>query len=178
MLALVRHGRTTWNLERRLQGRSDRPLDEMGRRQARAAARTLAARHWDAVVCSPLSRAHETAALIAAELGTPPPVPDPVLLERDYGLAEGITVAEAQERWPDGRYPGAETTVALAERSGHALRRLAAAPLATVVVGHGAFLRAGIEALTGQPFPRILNGDVILAERGSAGGPAFRLLPR
>jgi len=177
-LALVRHGRTSWNLERRLQGRTDRPLDEIGRRQARAAALTLASRPWASVVCSPLARAQETAALIAAELGAPAPTVDACLLERDYGVAEGVTVAEAHERWPDGHYPGAESANSLAERSGSALHRLAALPEPTIVVGHGAFLRAGIEALTGRPFPRILNGDVVLVEHGERGVPAFRLIPR
>lgn len=177
-LALVRHGRTSWNLERRLQGRTDRPLDDIGRRQAQAAALTLASRPWTSVVCSPLARAQETAALIAAELGTPAPVPDACLLERDYGVAEGVTVAEAFERWPDGLYPGAESPACLAERSGTALRRLAALPEPTIVVGHGAFLRAGIEALTGSPFPRILNGDIVLAEHDERGACTFRLIPR
>jgi uncharacterized phosphatase len=178
VLALVRHGRTSWNLERRLQGRTDRPLDDIGRRQAEAAARTLASRPWASVLCSPLSRAQETAALIAAELGTPAPVSDVRLLERDYGVAEGITVAEAHERWPDGHYPGAESPASLAARSGRALQCLAALPEPTIVVGHGAFLRAGIEALTGRSFPRILNGDVVLVEHDSAGACVFHLIPR
>src|SRR5690606_6630523 len=57
---LVRHGETDWNLERRVQGSSDIPLNETGRRQAARTARLLARRSWDAIYSSPLSRAMET----------------------------------------------------------------------------------------------------------------------
>ncbi len=68
-LALVRHGRTDWNRDDLLQGSSDIPLDDTGRAQAHEAARALAGLgRWNAVVCSPLSRARETAEIIAAEL--------------------------------------------------------------------------------------------------------------
>lgn len=179
-LALVRHGRTRWNLERRLQGRSDLALDEVGEQEALAAARTLAAWEWVTVVSSPLDRARETARIIANELGTGVPLVDGDLIERDYGLAEGFTVHEAQRLWPTGDYPLAESTAALAERTRAALDRLCALHEPTVVVGHGAFLRAGIEAVTGEGFPRILNGDVVLASAPRLAGTsrAFHLLAR
>ena len=59
-LFLVRHGETEWNRERRIQGRTDIPLNETGRAQARATGALLARRRWDAVLSSPLSRARET----------------------------------------------------------------------------------------------------------------------
>ncbi|NQD89088.1 histidine phosphatase family protein, partial [Paenarthrobacter sp. CM16] len=63
--ALVRHGQTDWNAERRLQGSTDIPLNDVGREQAREAVAFLSDQQWDTVVASPLSRAAETAEIIA-----------------------------------------------------------------------------------------------------------------
>jgi uncharacterized phosphatase len=166
-IALVRHGRTRWNAERRLQGRADLPLDEEGHRQALVAAGALSGGSWTRVVCSPLVRARRTAEIVAEELGLPAPALEPLLLERDYGDAEGVPVNEALERWPDGAYPGGETSVELDGRSGRALALLATP--GTVIVGHGAFLRSGIAALTRRPFPRIANGEVVVLDVAGAG---------
>ncbi|WP_068492676.1 histidine phosphatase family protein [Pseudoclavibacter helvolus] len=70
-LALVRHGRTAWNLERRLQGRSDIALDAHGELQAHAAGRLLARAQWGRVVTSPLTRAAQTASIIGSYFGSP-----------------------------------------------------------------------------------------------------------
>ena len=51
----VRHGQTDWNLERRIQGATDVPLNETGREQARETGRVLAERRWDGIVASPLA---------------------------------------------------------------------------------------------------------------------------
>lgn len=174
-LALVRHGRTSWNLERRLQGRSDIALDAHGELQAHAAGRLLARAQWGRVVTSPLTRAAQTAAIIGSHLGVVDPVVEPGLLERNFGQAEGMRVAEAAERWPSGDYPGAESTAELSERAGAAIVALLAAAGTAVVVSHGVFLRAGIEAVTGGVCPRILNGQVVLLER-TPGRPTARFL--
>lgn len=168
-LALVRHGRTPWNLERRMQGRSDIPLDEVGRAQADAAGRLLAEAVWHRVVSSPLQRAVLSAEIIRRHVGDLPFGTDPVLLERDYGDADGLPVAEAWERWPDGEYPGSEPVDATRDRAAGAFRSLARAEGSTIVVAHGALLRAGIQALTGSDCPRIGNGEVVLLETSAAG---------
>ncbi|OOB91451.1 hypothetical protein B0T42_05915 [Rathayibacter sp. VKM Ac-2630] len=173
--ALIRHGRTRWNAERRLQGRADLPLDEEGHREALAAALALAGDPWTRVVCSPLVRARRTAEIVAAELGLPAPALEPLLLERDYGDAEGVPVDEALHRWPDGAYPGGETADELTARSGPALALLATP--GTVIVGHGAFLRSGIAVLTGRPFPRIANGEVVVLEAAEGRVRAVGLSP-
>ncbi|PPF42017.1 histidine phosphatase family protein [Pseudoclavibacter sp. AY1F1] len=175
MLALVRHGRTAWNLERRLQGRSDIALDAHGELQAHAAGRLLARAQWGRVVTSPLTRAAQTAAIIGSHFEMAAPVVEPGLIERDFGEAEGMQVAEAAERWPAGAYPGSETAAELGERAGSTLTALLAAPGTAVVVSHGVFLRAGIEAVTGVACPRILNGQVVLLEPTS-GWPTARFL--
>ena len=88
--ALVRHGQTDWNAERRLQGATDIPLNDVGREQAREAVATLADYQWDAIVSSPLSRAAETADLIAEGLGLTVARRIPELIERSFGPAEGL----------------------------------------------------------------------------------------
>ena len=65
-LILIRHGRTDWNVQGRVQGRTDIPLDETGLRQAAAVARRLSGIHLNAIYTSPLRRAHDTAKAVAA----------------------------------------------------------------------------------------------------------------
>ncbi|ALJ22119.1 histidine phosphatase family protein [Microbacterium sp. No. 7] len=173
-LALVRHGRTAWNAERRMQGRTDVPLDACGREQAAAAGRLLAQARWARVVSSPLARARETAEIIAAALvpdaeREPGIALDADLVERHYGRAEGLLVAEARERWPEGDFEASEPLAEVAARARRALGTLAAQPGGSVVVAHGTLLRVGIEELTGSPCPRVLNGQVVLLDPSPAG---------
>ena len=174
-LALVRHGRTEWNRQRRMQGRADVPLDDHGRAQADAVGQLLSRAVWSVVVSSPLRRAAETARIIGARLGVVEPVTDPRLIERDYGVAEGLPVAEAHERWPDHGYPAAEPLADVAERGSTVLSGLLEAGRDAVVVAHGTLLRVSIERLTGQACPRILNGEVILLDREGGAVRARRL---
>lgn len=180
-LALVRHGRTAWNRERRMQGRTDIGLDDEGRAQAAAAARMLARAgevsggRWERMVCSPLVRASETAAIVAEHLAVPLETVDE-LIERGYGAAEGLPVGEVHERWPDGRYPGAEPLETATTRATTVLDRIAGLPGRSVVIAHGTLLRIGISALTGTAWPRIENGEVILLEAGAEGAWTARTL--
>lgn len=96
-LLLIRHGRTPWNAEGRYQGRTDVPLDEVGRAEAEALARGLADERPAALVVSPLRRAVDTAAPLAAIWGLEPQV-EPALVEMDFGAWEGLTHAEAAAR--------------------------------------------------------------------------------
>ncbi|QLD11684.1 histidine phosphatase family protein [Microbacterium oleivorans] len=168
-LALVRHGRTAWNRERRMQGRSDLVLDGVGEEQAAAAGRILSGAVWARIVSSPLRRAVQSAEIIGAHLPGIRHERRSDLVERDYGQAEGRLVAEARENWPDEGYPGAESIDATRERGAGALRDLLRQGENTVVVAHGTVLRLAVEALTGSPCPRILNGEVILVEAGAMG---------
>ncbi|HET6877442.1 MAG TPA: bifunctional RNase H/acid phosphatase [Jatrophihabitans sp.] len=100
-LVLVRHGATAHSAEKRFSGRNDLPLDETGRTQARALAERVALLPGvAAVVSSPLSRALQTAELIAERLHLPVREVDD-LAETDFGAFEGLTVAEARARYPE-----------------------------------------------------------------------------
>jgi len=99
-LMLVRHGETEWNVQRRYQGQSDVPLSELGRRQAKRIAERLAGQKIDAIYSSDLERAWETARVIAEEHGLDI-FPEPRLRELKFGILEGLTFDEAQERFPE-----------------------------------------------------------------------------
>src|SRR3954464_6700209 len=86
---LVRHGQSEWNAVGRWQGQADPPLSDLGRAQARAAARSLGS--LDAVYASDLQRATETALIIAEQIGIGPVILDPDLRERDAGQWSGLT---------------------------------------------------------------------------------------
>lgn len=176
MIALVRHGRTAWNLERRLQGRTDLPLDDHGRQQADVAGLLLARGSWDRIISSPLRRAAETAQIIRTRIGASDVELDDALVERDFGDAEGMQVGEASEQWVTGDYPGAESWDALRARAAGALSGLLGAGGSSIVVAHGTFIRAGVEALTDADCPRILNGQVVMLDAREDGGFAARIV--
>ena len=92
-LLLVRHGETDWNAEGRLQGHTDRPLNDFGRRQAQRLADELAAEEFDAIYASDLARARETAEIVAEHLRLGVLL-DPDLREKDWGTWEGLTSME------------------------------------------------------------------------------------
>lgn len=163
-IALVRHGETDWNLDRRIQGRTDIPLNETGRQQAREISQILAAHgSWRGVRASPLGRASETAQIIAAGLKLDAPAVDERFWERDFGEAEGLAVSDAQQRWPGlDSIPGAESLEDLRARTATALLQVLIDAPGTIVVAHGAMLRAGMAHATGAEVPRVLNGEVWL----------------
>jgi probable phosphoglycerate mutase len=145
-LLVVRHGRTAWNADGRIQGHRDIELDATGRHQAEALAAALAGAGVH------LRRAHQTAAPLAARLGLPLHN-DPGLRERAFGIFEGLSFAEVDVRWPEQaarwrrRDPdfgaeGGETLRAFRERLVAAVLRLAAAHAGEqiVLVTHGGAL--------------------------------------
>ncbi len=96
----VRHGQTAWTRERRYQGHRDIPLSSEGIGEATGLAGRLSDLGIGAVISSPLSRAFQTAQIIADELGLGQPEVDPRLMEVAYGDWEGLTQQEIAERWP------------------------------------------------------------------------------
>jgi broad specificity phosphatase PhoE len=163
-LYLVRHGETEWNAARRIQGRTDIPLNDTGREQARRAAELLARRRWQGVYTSPLGRAHETARIIADRLGLEGVTDIDALVERDYGEAEGMGFDEIEALYPEGvRAPGQETREEVAARVVPALLELAERHPGErlVIVSHGGAIRAVLQtAEPGTRHPRITNASV------------------
>ena len=166
-LILLRHGETDWNRERRIQGLSDIPLNETGREQAREAGAFLRLELSEAgpivVVSSDLSRAIETAEIIAAALETHGPKQYPGLRERGYGQAEGQLVAEVPTLFGSAErdlIPGAESSADLRARALRALDEIARdverdAPGASVVaVAHGALIAELVRQASGGVLPR------------------------
>ncbi|MFC4559217.1 histidine phosphatase family protein [Virgibacillus kekensis] len=97
-IGIIRHGTTAWNKERRAQGSSDIPLDQDGIAQARQLAERMKNEKWDYIYSSNLSRAQQTAEVVAEKLGIPVQV-DPRIREVGGGLIEGTTPAERVEKW-------------------------------------------------------------------------------
>ena len=161
---LVRHGETDWNKARRIQGNTDIPLNGTGREQAATTGRLLARREWDGVYASPLSRAFETAAIIAAEIGCPAPEPVPELVERNYGAAEGMVGEEIDARYPgDTPVPGRETREEVAARVIPAVIALAERHPgeSIVVVSHGGVIRTILAAVAPDHHTGLIrNGSV------------------
>ncbi|MGW4352923.1 bifunctional RNase H/acid phosphatase [Nocardia sp. NPDC004582] len=107
-LLLLRHGQTELSVERRYSGRGNPPLTELGRQQAANAAAMLVRKGGiEAIVCSPLGRARETAEAAGKALGLPVRVLEG-LTETDFGAWEGMTFLEAREHDPElhGRWLG------------------------------------------------------------------------
>lgn len=142
-LLLIRHGQTAWAAAGKHTGRTDIELNEQGRAEAVATARTLAG--WTITRCwtSPLRRARETAAIV----GFPDAEVDEELLEWDYGSAEGLTTPELRSADPGWtvwtrQLAGGESVEDVGARADRFLHRvLAEVPSGNVAVfAHGHLL--------------------------------------
>ncbi|MEU6725337.1 bifunctional RNase H/acid phosphatase [Nonomuraea wenchangensis] len=134
-LLLLRHGETELSLERRFSGLGDPELTPNGLAQAEAAAVRLSREPYrpDVIVSSPLKRARQTAAAVAARTGLDVEVDDE-LREADFGEWEGHTFTEVQRRWPaelaawladpEAAPPGGESFAVAARRVSGAGERL------------------------------------------------------
>lgn len=149
---LARHGESDWNVARRFQGHVDRPLTELGRRQAEQLAERLADIPLAAVYSSDLARARTTAEAVAGPRGLAVVIL-PELREVDVGAWSGLTREEAQAsfpeafgRWADGGHgwDDGETYEEMAERVVAAVTAIAAKHPgeAVLVVAHGGPIRA------------------------------------
>jgi alpha-ribazole phosphatase len=159
---LMRHGETPWNRQGRVMGRRPVDLDEDGREQVRSAitlARVLAP---DLIMTSPLSRARQSAEIIAGGTGNPPLVEEPAISEVLYGRWEGMGYDELindaeylsyRERPLDTPTPGGETIVQVQARGVGAISRaLAAHPGKRILfVSHGDIIRTVLCHYIGLP---------------------------
>ncbi|WP_028796057.1 histidine phosphatase family protein [Thalassobaculum salexigens] len=155
-LALLRHGPTAWNAEKRLQGRADRPLSPDGAAQVRGwiLPAEVAGFRW---LTSPLIRARRTAELIGVEAAI-----EPAAIELDFGAWEGRRLAEIRAEDPDGTAaneargldftpPGGESPRAVQARLAPLLVRLALEGRDTGIVTHKGVIRALLSLATGWP---------------------------
>lgn len=166
-LVVLRHGSTDWNEQGRYQGCKESRLSAQGRAQAEAAARLLADREFSALYASPLSRAQETAGLIAERRGCSV-LPAPAFREICLGVWEGLTRQEVQTRFPalyaDWRerphtvaIPDGETVAMVQKRVLEGLTQLRAAHEGETIclVAHGVTIRLLILEALGLPTGRL-----------------------
>ena len=174
-IACVRHGRTDWNVQRRIQGRTDVPLNDAGRLDAQLTALRLAAESWHAIYTSPLRRAAETARIIGLHLGLVP-VSRPCLIERSYGTLEG-TRARGRRREMRRRVQarGVESDGKLRRRAIACIEGLAGEHPGRrlIVVSHRAFINALLHVISGGKagtgITRLANGSICRIARDGQG---------
>jgi len=171
-MVLVRHGQSTANAAGVWQGQLEFPLSDEGRLQARSVGKALAGERIDGIYSSPLSRAYETAEIIARGTSFPGAVvPMQGLAERRGGLLEGTTRAEREARDPElamklrglpeeerWALVGAETDEEVLYRFEREISTIRHAPgTRVVVVSHGGVMRAFLRHLFGT---EVLPGSV------------------
>jgi probable phosphoglycerate mutase len=138
----VRHGESQANVDGVHAGSGlDSPLTETGRQQAHLLEQQLKDKRIDLIVTSPLIRASETAAIIAADYHYSGEIlPNPLLSERYFGAATGMSYAASTPLIDSGNVEGLESVQDLAGRARQALEWLRNLPADTiVVVSHGSF---------------------------------------
>lgn len=150
-LVLLRHGQTDWNVQLRMQGHTDIPLNAVGRSQAAAAAPSVAALAPQVIVSSDLSRARETAGQVAALTGLPVGI-DKRIRETNLGRWESLTRTELESGWPQlweqwrgnaahTRPPGGESRWEVALRGAEVVTELDAGPhTSALLVAHGGLI--------------------------------------
>ena len=182
-LYLARHGQTDWNVEGRMQGSKDIPLNATGRKQAAALKDHLKNVRFDAVYSSTLSRSRETAEIVRGQV---PLTSLPGLAERRFGKFEGLlskapdTGPEFERRrWdPQDALDGGESWVAFTDRVGAAVQsiRKQHPSGAILVVGHGGTNQAILQILFGLSLDDTRsitqeNDELYLIELDAAGAP-------
>jgi probable phosphoglycerate mutase len=150
-VVLLRHAETEWSIAGKHTGRTDIPLTDHGREVAAALAPRFADREFALVLCSPLSRARDTAALAGLQ-----PEFDEDLLEWDYGDYEGITTKEIRETragwdlWSEG-VPNGEMPEDVGARTDRVIERALGADGDVCVIAHGHVLRVLAARWVEQP---------------------------
>jgi broad specificity phosphatase PhoE len=185
----ARHGETDWNAAGRWQGQTDVPLNDVGRAQARALGLRLRElpelrdpeKGIRAILSSDLSRACETAEIVARGLGLGlAAVPtDAAFRERAYGIFEGLTREECVARYPaewalferdpHATPPGVESLAMLAARMLTGLRRVSEAGVhPALIVSHGRAIRTLAGVIASEPTTPLVNGGVyrVVVEKG------------
>jgi probable phosphoglycerate mutase len=164
---LVRHGQSTWNVARRIQGQvASPPLTPLGRRQSCRAASQVAGSGATTLLTSDAVRARQTASVIGSVLGLAP-VETPLLREQHWGHLQGQSGddawATAMLLKDDEPFPGGESRrdvrARLERLLGSDLVRDADGPV--VMVSHGDTIAEAVRLLSGEPSAPPTNGGVI-----------------
>jgi broad specificity phosphatase PhoE len=181
-LFLVRHGESTWNFEHRIQGQSDPPLSEEGRRQAERLGRRLIGQTFAGFYSSDLKRALESAEAIAGVAGGRPE-PMRALREIYLGEWEGLRTEELARRFPEAwrswtaepnwdLVPGGEGAERFETRVVGAVDALFARHQQgdVLVVTHGGVIQVALHSVLGRPSRgpfvfRIQNASITMIER-------------
>ena len=152
----MRHGQTDWNVELKLQGISDIPLNLTGVSQAIAASNKIQAEDWDLILASPLSRARDTAEYISKSTGLAVVlVPD--LVERSFGSAEGLSHSEWRELYEKQiEIPGIETIDELSKRARSLLDLVSTHydGQRVLAVSHGSYIRTVLKIASDNQYPK------------------------
>jgi uncharacterized phosphatase len=155
-LGLFRHGQTDWNIDMRLQGTAEVPMNPTGIAQVQRAAEILSNRSWDVILASPLGRARQSAEIIQGVLGMPEIKIEPLLLERAFGVGEGLDYKTWQEQYAHlDDIPGAESAGQISERSRKLLAFMESEYQGAKVlaVSHGALIRFVLSEVTSGEIP-------------------------
>ena len=166
-ICIVRHGQTDWNVEKRLQGQTDIPLNDIGRQQARKAGEILRLSFWNRIISSPLARARETADIIHRSSKNFPAVElRDEFMERSFGKAEGLSRQEREERYPDEEFVGGEEMGPFIARvmSGIENLRHECAGERVMLVTHGAVINAIIGSIAEEGFEYGVLQNACLSE--------------
>lgn len=156
-LGLLRHGQTDWNINFLLQGVTDIPMNQTGIEQVKLAAQAIRAEDWDVVLTSPLSRARQTAEIIASQHGYTEIIEQELLIERSFGEAEGLSHEQWREKYSNlDVIPGGESRTQLAERSKLLLETISQelGGKRVLAISHGALIRALIAIASNNELPR------------------------
>jgi probable phosphoglycerate mutase len=157
-LLLVRHGVTQYNTDRVFMGHGPVPLSGVGRAQVERLAERLALDPPARIISSDILRARQSAEIIAGKLGVPFEA-YAGLREVDVGAAQGVSYAEAAERWPkifapegEERFPGGESFAEVADRAVDFLRSGVLGESGRILaVTHGGVVRGVTARLLGLP---------------------------
>ncbi len=164
MLYIIRHGKTDWNNERKLQGRTDIPLNEEGIEMAKKAHDEYRNVHFDICYCSPLKRALKTAEILL-EGRDIPVVIDDRLVEMSFGIYEGMANGYDDPKLAVSRFfhdpagfterlEGGESLDDLFERTGEFLESVVKPLLEegkdVLIVGHGAMNSSIVSRIRGM----------------------------
>lgn len=167
---LLRHGETDWNIEGRLQGRMDIPMNESGKEQINAIGQFLKDRGFcvEQILSSPLLRAKETAEIISKAIDYEGNISfDELLLERSFGKLEGVLWSPEIDL-NDPKH-GIESVEALCQRAREVLLKYVDEK-DVLVVAHGAIIKAMVAAWTNGKVPYednrifIKQGDILWGE--------------